>query len=142
MNNTQISVPKTRNKWYVIDAKAKNLGRLSSQAASLLRGKNHIDYSPSANPETHIIIINTQYIEVTGRKKYQKTYYRHSGRPGSLKTETFDELQNRIPNRIIEQAIRKMLPKGPLGRKLFRNLKVYANNAHPHQAQNPVKIQI
>lgn len=142
MNNTKIYIPNRNNKWYLIDAKEQTVGRLSSQIASILIGKNHINYSPSSGPNTHIIIVNTKHIKVTGRKKDQKVYYRHSGRPGSLKMETFSELQERLPNKIMEQAIKKMLPKGPLGRKLFKNLKVYAGDIHPHHAQNPVKIQI
>jgi large subunit ribosomal protein L13 len=142
MNRTHISNIRTDAKWYLVDAQGKTLGRLSTQIAYILRGKHCPSYNPSRNSYENIILINTQDIEVTGRKKNQKLYYRHSGRPGGLKTETFEELQCRLPNRIIEQAVRRMLPKGPLGRQLLKNLKIYADRNHPHSAQKPITIDI
>lgn len=142
MNKTHISNFTKNTKWYLIDAQGKTLGRLSTEIAYILRGKNSPDYHPSSNSSEHVILINTKDIEVTGRKRSQKLYYRHSGRPGGLKTETFDELQRRLPNRIVEQAVKRMLPKGPLGRQLFKNLKVYADGNHPHAAQKPITIDI
>jgi len=139
MNKTYIA---KNPEWYLVDARGKTLGRLSTRVASILRGKDSPSYSPSVRPDKYIILINTKDIQVTGRKKSQKLYYRHSGRPGGLKIETFEELQCRLPNRIIEQAVRRMLPKGPLGRQLFKNLKVYAGSNHPHSAQRPINIDI
>lgn len=142
MNKTHNPNLKYENQWYMIDAKGKTLGRLSTRVVNILRGKNNPNYNPSQNCKNHIIIINTKKIEITGQKKYNKLYYRHSGKPGGMKTETFEELQKRLPNRIIENSIRKMLPKGSLGRTIFKNLKVYAGDNHPHQSQNPITIEI
>lgn len=142
MNKTQVSSFTNNSRWYLIDAQGKTLGRLSTQIAYILRGKNRLDYSPACNSSEYIILINTKDIKVTGRKKDQKLYYRHSGRPGGLKTETFAELQSRLPNRVIEQAVKRMLPKGPLGRQLFKNLKAYPDSNHPHAAQKPTTIEI
>nr|ARO91093.1 50S ribosomal protein L13 [Flintiella sanguinaria] len=128
--------------WYIIDAKNKTLGRLSSHIAYILRGKNSIKYAPNINLKHYIIVINSEEINVTGQKSTQKLYYRHSGRPGGMKIENFEQLKNRLPNRIIEHSIRGMLPKGPLGRKLFTQLKVYKGKNHPHEAQKPELINI
>nr|WMP12324.1 50S ribosomal protein L13 [Laurencia verruciformis] len=128
--------------WYVVDAKEKNLGRLSSKIAHTLMGKDTNEYSPSQESNKQIIIINSKYINVTGKKDKQKTYKRHSGRPGGLKTETFNKLKKRIPNRIIEHSIKGMLPKNNLGRKLFKKLKIYSENQHPHTAQQPIELNI
>nr|YP_010502413.1 50S ribosomal protein L13 [Grateloupia turuturu]UXC96826.1 50S ribosomal protein L13 [Grateloupia turuturu] len=142
MNKTYIPTKqsRTKTKWYLIDAKNQTLGRLSSHAAKILRGKNETIYTPSLENNIYIIIKNANLIEVTGEKKHQKVYRRHSGRPGGLKSETFLELQKRIPNRIIEKAIKGMLPKGLLGRKLFTKLRVYSGDRHPHEAQQPQQI--
>jgi large subunit ribosomal protein L13 len=142
MNKTYRPNPKNQNKWYLIDAQGKNLGRLSTAVANTLRGKKNPEYTPSLDCGNNIIIINTQKIVVTGQKRFQKIYYRHSGRPGGLKTETFEQLQKRSPNKIIEKAVKRMLPKGPLGRQLFKKLKAYPNNIHPHKAQNPTILHI
>ena len=138
-NNTYIKKINDTNQsnWYIIDAKEKTLGRISTIIANILRGKNTIDYTPNITNSIHIVVINSRFVRVTGKKTLQKLYKRHSGKPGSLKTETFKDLQNRIPNRIIEKAVKGMLPKGALGRKLFTRLKVYENTEHPHQAQKP-----
>jgi large subunit ribosomal protein L13 len=141
-----ITIFKNKNQlneqWYLIDAKEQNLGRLSSSIAYILRGKNSYDYAPNLNLKHHVIVINSKDIQVTGNKSNHKLYRRHSGRPGGMKIETFQELNARIPNRIIEHAVKGMLPKGPLGRKLFTQLKVYENNNHPHTAQKPEIINI
>nr|WMP11899.1 50S ribosomal protein L13 [Laurencia australis]WMP12110.1 50S ribosomal protein L13 [Laurencia australis] len=142
INNTFTkSIPQNLT-WYLIDAKEKNLGRLSSQIAHILMGKDIKEYSPFQESDKQIIIINSKYINVTGKKDKQKTYKRHSGRPGGLKTETFNKLKTRIPNRIIEHSIRGMLPKNNLGRKLFKKLKIYSENQHPHTAQQPIELNI
>ncbi|CCP38113.1 50S ribosomal protein L13 (plastid) [Chondrus crispus] len=142
MNDTYIPNKNTSKKWYLIDASDQTLGRLSTKIASILQGKNNIDYTPFLNTQSYIIIINAQSITVTGQKKYKKLYKRHSGQPGGLKIETFEQLNQRMPNKIIEKAVKGMLPKGPLGRKLFTQLKVYANNNHPHEAQQPEDITL
>ena len=144
INKTYISKINNQNqsKWYIIDAKEQKLGRICTIIATILKGKNQLDYTPNINHKTNIIVINSKLVKVTGQKRFQKLYKRHSGRPGGLKTERFNELQNRIPNRIIEKAVKGMLPKGPLGRKLFTQLKVYASSNHPHKAQKPNLITI
>jgi len=128
--------------WYVVDATDQRLGRLASEVARVLRGKNKPTYTPSIDTGDFVIVINAEKVEVTGRKRSQKLYRRHSGRPGGMKVETFDKLQSRIPERIIEQAVKGMLPKNTLGRQLFTKLKVYAGPEHPHQAQQPQTLEI
>ncbi|NEO96994.1 MAG: 50S ribosomal protein L13 [Moorea sp. SIO3G5] len=121
----------------MIDAKEKTLGRISTTIANTLRGKILTDYTPNIADHIYVIVINSKFVKVTGQKSLQKLYKKHSGRPGGLKVENFKNLQNRIPNRIIEKAVKGMLPKSTLGRKLFTQLKVYENAEHPHQAQQP-----
>ncbi|AFY62212.1 50S ribosomal protein L13 [Synechococcus sp. PCC 6312] len=128
--------------WYVIDAADQRLGRLATEAARVLRGKNKPTYTPHMDAGDFLVIINAEKVAVTGKKRSQKVYRRHSGRPGGMKTETFTQLQARIPERIIEQAIKGMLPKNSLGRKLFTKLKVYAGPNHPHAAQKPETLTI
>ena len=136
MNKTYIVKQKnTLPNWYLINAEKQTLGRLSSKIAYLLKGKNKINYTPHQINNSFIIVINAEKIQISGNKKLQKTYYRHSGKPGSLKTETFEQLQQRIPNKIIEQSVKGMLPKNTLGRELFKHLKVYTGKSHPHHAQ-------
>ena len=135
-------VDSIEKKWYVIDATDKRLGRLASEIAQILRGKNKPTYTPHMDTGDFAIVINAEKVEVTGKKRSQKLYRRHSGRPGGMKTETFDKLQARIPERIIEKAVKGMLPKNALGRKLFTNLKVYAGPEHPHAAQQPEVLEI
>lgn len=128
--------------WYVVDAADQRLGRLSTEIAMILRGKNKPTYTPSMDTGDFVIVINAEKVDVTGKKRFQKIYRRNSGRPGGMKTETFDKLQARIPERIIEHAVKGMLPKNSLGRQLFTKLKVYAGSAHPHAAQQPQVLQI
>lgn len=130
------------HQWYVVDAADQRLGRLASEVAKVLRGKNKPTYTPNMDTGDFVIIINADKVVVTGRKRNQKLYRRHSGRPGGMKTETFAQLQARVPERIIEQAVRGMLPKNALGRQLFTKLKVYAGSEHPHQAQMPQSLEI
>jgi large subunit ribosomal protein L13 len=115
-------------KWFVIDAKEKTLGRLATEASKLLRGKETSYYTPGVDQGNYVVILNADKIEVTGKKRFQKLYYRNSQRPGSLKIETFDQLQKRIPSRIVEKAIWGMLPKNYLGRQYFRKLYVYSDD--------------
>lgn len=128
--------------WYVVDATDKRLGRLASEIAIILRGKNKPTYTPHMDTGDFVIVVNAEKAIVTGRKRTQKLYRRHSGRPGGMKTETFAKLQARLPERIIEKAVKGMLPKNALGRKLFTKLKVYAGEHHPHQAQKPQELNI
>ncbi|PSB66849.1 50S ribosomal protein L13, partial [filamentous cyanobacterium CCP1] len=128
-------------KWYVVDAADQRLGRLASEIAMILRGKNKPTYTPHMDTGDFVIVVNADKIGVTGRKRSQKLYRRHSGRPGGMKTETFSQLQARVPERIIEQAVKGMLPKNALGRQLFTKLKVYAGPTHPHQAQKPETLK-
>nr|ARW68360.1 ribosomal protein L13 [Chondria sp. (in: red algae)] len=141
LNETLIH-KKQHTQWYVINAKQQNLGRLSSKIAYTLVGKNSKNYLPFQKNNIKIIVINSKYVEVTGKKSKQKLYIRHSGRPGGLKKEVFNKLQNRMPNKIIEHSIRGMLPKNNLGRELFKNLKIYSENEHPHEAQQPIFLNI
>ena len=131
----------SRKPWIVIDAAGLRLGRLSTLVATYLRGGNVATYSPSMNMGTYVVIVNAEKVVVSGNKFEDKLYKRHTtGRPGAMKTETFRALQGRIPERIIEKAVRGMLPKNRLGRELFTQLKVYAGSEHPHAAQNPADV--
>jgi large subunit ribosomal protein L13 len=129
-------------KWYVVDAADQRLGRLATQIAMVLRGKNKPEYTPFMDTGDFVIVINADKVDVTGKKRQQKLYRRHSGRPGGMKIETFAALQNRVPERIIEKAVKGMLPKNTLGRQLFTKLKVYAGPDHPHQSQKPESLEI
>lgn len=129
-------------KWHVVDASNQRLGRLAVQVAEILRGKNKPTFTPHLDTGDFVIIINAEKIQVTGKKSSQKLYRRHSGRPGGMKTETFEKLQARLPERIIETAVKGMLPKNSLGRQLFTKLKVYAGPDHPHDAQQPEILTI
>jgi large subunit ribosomal protein L13 len=134
MNKTPLPNLETlEQKWYVIDAADQRLGRLATEIAMILRGKNKATFTPHLNAEK---------VAVTGKKRQQKVYRRDSGRPGGMKVESFEKLQKRIPERIIEHAVKGMLPKNSLGRKLFTKLKVYAGAEHPHQAQQPEVLVI
>ncbi|KAJ1688022.1 hypothetical protein LUZ63_019412 [Rhynchospora breviuscula] len=132
----------TEKTWYIVDASDKILGRMASTIANYIRGKNLATYTPSVDMGAYVIVINAEKVAVSGQKRSQKLYRRHSGRPGGMKVETFDQLQKRIPERIVEHAVRGMLPKGRLGRALFTHLKVYKGSEHPHQAQKPIPLPI
>lgn len=128
--------------WYIVDAADQRLGRLATQIATTLRGKNKPNFTPFMDTGDFVIVINAEKVAVTGKKRTQKLYRRHSSRPGGMKTETFAKLQSRLPERIIEQAVKGMLPKNTLGRQLFTKLKVYAGAEHPHQAQQPQVLEV
>ena len=143
MNKTYLPPQESiEREWYVVDATAQRLGRLASEIAMVLRGKNKPEYTPHMDTGGFVIVINAEKVVVTGKKRTQKLYRRHSGRPGGMKTETFAQLQNRIPERIVEHAVKGMLPKNSLGRQLFTKLKVYPGTDHPHQAQKPQELKI
>ena len=124
-------------KWYVVDAQGQILGRIASEVAAILRGKHKPTFTPHVDCGDHVIIINAKEIELTGKKLTDKIYYRHSMHPGGLKQRTALEMRTKFPERMIEIAIKGMLPKGPLGSQMFRKLNVYAGNEHPHAAQKP-----
>lgn len=128
--------------WFVVDAEGKALGRLASEIASRLRGKHKPIYTPHIDTGDYIIVINAEKVAVTGKKFTDKMYYRHTGYIGNLKSVSFDKLQAQKPERIIELAVKGMLPKGPLGRDMYRKLKVYAGSEHNHHAQKPVALEV
>jgi large subunit ribosomal protein L13 len=129
-------------KWYVVDANGAVLGRLASQVAHRLRGKHNPRFTPHADTGDWVIVINAEKIALTGRKMDQKMYYRHSGYIGGLKQMTAKELLEKKPEELVRFAVKGMLPKNRLGRRLFKKLKVYTGNAHPHEAQQPEIIKI
>jgi large subunit ribosomal protein L13 len=129
-------------KWYVVDANGAVLGRLASQVAHRLRGKHNPKFTPHADTGDWVIVINAEKIVLTGRKMDQKMYYRHSGYIGGLKQMTAKELLEKKPEELVRSAVKGMLPKNRLGRRLFKKLKVYTGNAHPHEAQQPEIIKI
>ena len=129
-------------KWYLIDAEGVELGRVAVAAANILRGKNKPEYAPNEDMGDYVIIINAAKAALTGKKATDKTYVRVSMYAGGLKEETYEQTIVRKPCYPMEHAIKGMLPKGPLGRKLFTNLKVYADANHPHAAQQPVKVEL
>lgn len=128
--------------WYIVDASNKVLGRVATEIARRLRGKHKAEYTPHVDTGDYIVVINAEKIMVTGRKFKEKIYYRHSGFPGGIKSISFDKLQEKNPIRIIELAVKGMLPKNVLGREMYRKLKVYAGNEHPHTAQQPKQLEI
>lgn len=138
MRTTYMAKPsEIERKWYVVDAEGKTLGRLSTEVASLLRGKHKPTFTPHMDTGDHVIIINAQKIHLTGNKLADKMYYRHSKYPGSLKAMSAGEMRDRKPVKLLELSIKGMLPKGPLGSQMYRKLNVYAGNEHPHEAQMP-----
>ena len=143
MNKTPLPSTETlERQWYVVDAENQTLGRLATEVASVLRGKNKPTYTPHLDTGDFVIVINADKVRVSGNKPTQKLYRRHSGRPGGMKTETFAHLQARLPERIVEKAIKGMLPHNALGRQLFRKLKVYKGAEHPHGAQQPTVLAL
>ena len=128
--------------WYIVDAEGQTLGRLSTRVAAVLRGKHKPSFSPSVDCGDYVVVINADKIHVTGQKVENKMYYRHSGYPGGLKEMTLRDQLERFPERPVELAVKGMLPKNKLGRKMFKKLKVYAGSEHPHQAQQPVPLEL
>ncbi|GAP74297.1 MULTISPECIES: 50S ribosomal protein L13 [Pseudoalteromonas] len=128
--------------WYVVDAEGKTLGRIATEIARRLRGKHKAEYTPHVDTGDYIIVINADKVTVTGNKAQNKMYYAHTGYPGGLKSTNFEKLQASKPEMIIEKAVKGMLPRGPLGRAMFRKLKVYAGTEHNHAAQQPQVLDI
>ncbi|MCF2857473.1 50S ribosomal protein L13 [Pseudoalteromonas sp. SMS1] len=140
---TFVAKPETvKRDWYVVDAEGKTLGRIATEIARRLRGKHKAEYTPHVDTGDYIIVINAEKVTVTGNKAQDKMYYAHSGYPGGLKSVNFEKLQAKKPEMIIEKAVKGMLPRGPLGREMFRKLKVYAGNEHNHAAQQPQVLDI
>jgi len=128
--------------WYVIDATGKTLGRMASEIARRLRGKHKAIYTPHVDTGDYIIVVNADKVQVTGKKAADKIYYHHTGYIGNLKSISFEKMQDRTPGRVIELAVKGMLPKNPLGRAMFRKLKVYSGPDHKHTAQQPQPLEI
>ena len=129
-------------KWFVVDAKGKTVGRLSTEIARILTGKNKPDWTPFLDMGDHVVVINARHAIFKGSKNDQKKYYSHSGYPGGLKTTTVKQMFDETPERIIEKSVKGMIPKTKLGRAMYKKLKVYADADHPHKAQNPEPIEI
>ena len=128
--------------WWVIDAEGKTLGRLATEVARRLRGKHKAEYTPHVDTGDYIIVVNAEKVRVTGNKETGKVYWRHSGYPGGIKGTTVGQMRETHPERMIEKAVKGMLPKNPLGRAMYRKLKVYAGAEHPHSAQQPQVLEL
>ena len=140
---TFVAKPETvKRDWFVVDATDKTLGRLASEIAHRLRGKHKPEYTPHVDTGDYIVVVNAEKVAVTGNKAKGKVYYAHSGYPGGLKDITFEKLIEKKPEMVIEKAVKGMLPKGPLGRAMFRKMKVYAGPEHNHAAQQPQVLDI
>ena len=142
MKTYSVKANEIKREWYLINAEGKTLGRLASEIAKILKGKHKPIYSPHLDCGDYVIVINAEKIHVTGRKLDQKIYYRHSGYPGGLKSITLREQLAKHPERVIKAAVKGMLPKNRLGRKMLKKLKVYAGDSHPHQAQKPKVLEL
>ncbi len=140
--NTYMPVPeKVERKWYVVDAEGKTLGRLCSEIAKVLRGKNKPIFTPHADTGDYVIVVNAEEVAVTGKKQEQKVYYHHSDYVGGMKETTLKEMLAKHPERVIELGVKGMLPKGPLGRQMYKKLFVYAGPDHKHAAQQPEALE-
>ncbi len=141
--NTYTAKPSDiKQDWYIVDATGKTLGRLATELAHRLRGKHKPEYTPSMDVGDYIVVINAKNVRLTGKKEGSKTYYQYSGYPSGMKAETFEKMVARKPELVIEKAVKGMLPKGPLGRKMYRKLKVYRGADHKHTAQQPQPLEI
>ena len=128
--------------WFVVDAADKVLGRLASQLALRLRGKHKPEFTPHVDTGDYIVVVNASKLRVTGNKAQQKKYYRHTGYPGGIYETNFEKLHGKFPERVLEKAVKGMLPKGPLGYAMVKKLKIYAGDAHPHTAQQPKSLEL
>ncbi len=142
MKTLSIRAQDVRHDWYLIDATDRTLGRLASEIAHRLRGKHKAEYTPNVDTGDYIVVINADKVRVTGRKTTDKMYYRHTGYPGGIKAVNFEELREKHPERTIETAVKGMMPRNPLGRAMFKKLKVYAGAEHPHSAQQPQPLEV
>ena len=128
--------------WYIIDATGKTLGRMASEIAHRLRGKHKPEYTPHVDTGDYVVVVNAEKVAVTGKKATDKIYHSHTGYPGGLKSISFEKLIEKAPERTIQSAVKGMLPRNPLGRAMFKKLKVYAGNEHPHTAQQPKALEL
>jgi len=141
MKTVSAKAENIQRNWYLVDARGKTLGRLAARIAHVLRGKHKAVYTPHVDTGDYVVVVNAEEIGVTGNKRKQKTYHRHTGYIGGLKSITFDKLIARKPTAVLEKAVKGMLPRGPLGRAMFKKLKVYAGTDHPHSAQQPEELK-
>ncbi|MEA2458552.1 MAG: large subunit ribosomal protein [Thermoleophilaceae bacterium] len=140
---TYVATPATRERnWLVVDATGKTLGRLATQIADTLRGKHKPEYTPHCDVGDFVIIVNAEKVTVTGNKRQEKRYYRHSGFPGGIRSRTFEEMIERRPEEVLRLAVKGMLPRNRLSRQQLRKLKIYAGPDHPHQAQQPAPMEV
>jgi len=140
---TFVATPANRQRdWYIVDAEGKTLGRLATQIATILRGKNKPDFTPHIDTGDFVVVINAEKVHVTGNKREQKTYWRHSGYPGGIRSRTLNEMLERQPEEVLRKAVKGMLPRNKLGRAQLTKLKVYAGTEHPHAAQQPKELEI
>ena len=140
---TYVATPATRERnWLVVDATGKTLGRLATQVADALRGKRKPEYTPHVDVGDFVIVVNAEKVAVSGRKREEKRYYRHSGYPGGLRSRTLGDMLERRPEEVVRRAVRGMLPRNRLGRAQLRKLKVYAGPEHPHAAQQPQRLEV
>lgn len=142
MKTVSMRAEDVRRSWFVVDAENKTLGRLATEIARRLRGKHKPEYTPHVDTGDYIVVINADKVHVTGAKTTDKMYYRHSGYPGGIKSISFEHLREKHPERIIEGAVKGMLPRNPLGRAMLKKLKVYRGSEHPHSAQQPELLEI
>ena len=142
MTTYSAKVGEVQQGWFVVDAQGKVLVRLATQIASRLRGKHKPEYTPHIDTGDYVVVVNVEKLRVTGRKTERKTYYRHTGYPGGIRKTNFAKVQATRPERILQHAVKGMLPKGPLGYAMLRKLKVYAGDQHPHSAQQPKALEI
>jgi len=142
MKTHQVTPEQITRRWYLVDAEGQTLGRLASRIAQILRGKHKPIYTPHMDTGDHVLVVNAEKVRLTGKKLDQKRYYRHTGYPGGLKETPIRSMLEKHPERVVELAVRGMMPKGKLGRAMTRKLRVYAGAEHPHQAQQPVSIDL
>jgi large subunit ribosomal protein L13 len=142
MKTVSMRAQDVRRSWFIVDAEDKTLGRLATEVARRLRGKHKPEYTPHVDTGDYIVVINAAKVRVTGAKTTDKIYWHHTGYPGGIKGISFEHLRDSHPERIIERAVKGMLPRNPLGRDMLRKLKVYAGNEHPHSAQQPEPLEI
>jgi len=142
MKTFTIKASEIRRQWFVVDAENKTLGRLAAEIAKRLRGKHKPTYTPHMDVGDYIVVVNADKVKVTGKKAEDKMYYRYSGYPGGIKETNFNKLIASKPEMVLQKAVKGMLPRGPLGRAMFRKLKVYAGNEHDHAAQQPEVLEI
>jgi large subunit ribosomal protein L13 len=142
MKTVSMRAEDVRRSWYVVDAENQTLGRLATAIASRLRGKHKPEFTPHVDTGDYIIVVNADKVHVTGNKETGKIYYRHSGYPGGIKGTSLGRMRETYPERIIEKAVKGMLPRNPLGRAMFKKLKVYAGATHPHSAQQPEPLEL